>query len=282
MQPRSATTAAYPAEPGGYEFDRATAVTALAGGRFAAEIHDGWDIGGNANGGYVLAVAARAMRDASGRPDPVTVTAHFLAPAPPGEVEISTEVVKAGKRFTTVSGSLVNGGRLTLRLLAAFGDQSGAAEERLYHEDGPPALPPFEECSVRSPSNGAVDVALMDKLVVRLHPDDAGFQAGVRSGRGEMRGWFAFADGRPIDTLGLLLAADAFPPAVFNLDLPPGWVPTVELTVHVRGVPAPGPLRCRFSTRFVQGGLFEEDGEVWDSDGRLVALSRQLALIARG
>jgi len=58
-------------------------------------------------------------------------------------------------------------------------------------------------------------------------------------------------------------------------------VPTVELTVHVRGIPAPGPLQCRFSTRFVQGDSFEEDGEVWDSAGRLVALSRQLALLAR-
>jgi hypothetical protein len=68
---------------------------------------------------------------------------------------------------------------------------------------------------------------------------------------------------------------------VFNLDMPPGWVPTVELTVHVRAVPTPGPLRCVFRTRFVHGGMFEEDGEVWDSSGTLVALSRQLALLPR-
>ena len=35
-----------------------------------------------------------------------------------------------------------------------------------------------------------------------------------------MQGWFEFADGRPIDSLALLLVADAFPPPVFNIDIP--------------------------------------------------------------
>ena len=97
----------------------------------------------------------------------------------------------------------------------------------------------------------------------------------------EMAGWVSLADGRPLDPLALLLVADGLPPAVFNLDIPTGWVPTVELTVHVRAVPAPGPVRCLFRTRFIHHGMFEEDGEVWDSSGTLVALSRQLALLPR-
>jgi acyl-CoA thioesterase len=53
------------------------------------------------------------------------------------------------------------------------------------------------------------------------------------------------------------------------------------LTAHVRARPAPGWLRCVFTTRFVTGGFLEEDGELWDDTGRLVAQSRQLALIPR-
>ena len=74
----------------------------------------------------------------------------------------------------------------------------------------------------------------------------------------------------------LLLVADALPPVTFDLGLP-GWAPTIELTVHLRAKPAPGWLRVVHSTRNLAGGYFEEDAEVWDSAGRLVAQSRQLA-----
>ena len=68
---------------------------------------------------------------------------------------------------------------------------------------------------------------------------------------------------------------------LLRFEVPVAWAPTLELTVHVRGVPAAGPLRCRFRNRFMQNGLFEEDGEIWDSRGAIVAQSRQLALIPR-
>jgi hypothetical protein len=61
-----------------------------------------------------------------------------------------------------------------------------------------------------------------------------------------------------------------------------GWAPTLELTAHVRAKPAPGWLRVRVSTRNFAGGLLEEDAEVWDSRGRLVAQSRQLARAPKG
>jgi len=264
-----------------YEFDRATAVRDAGDGVFDVDALDGWDIGGNANGGYVLALAANALRAASGRAHPLTVTAHYLTPVKPGPIEVRTSVLKVGRRLTTVTGSAWRGDQQLVQLLGGFGDLDEGTSGS-HHLDGePPSLPPPSECVARGDISGHVPVPLMKRLNVSLHPDDAGLQVERPSGVGLVRGWFEFADGRPVDTLALLLAADAFPPAVFNLGLPRGWVPTVELTVHVRGVPAPGPLRCQFRTRFVTGGALEEDSEVWDSAGQLVAISRQYGLLAR-
>lgn len=121
----------------------------------------------------------------------------------------------------------------------------------------------------------------MSQVEVRLHPDDARFVDGEPAGEARMRGWFRLRDGEDGGPLALLCAVDAFPPTVFNAHVPIGWTPTMELTVHVRARPAPGWLACSFRTRFVAGGLLEVDGEIWDGSGRLVAQSRQLALVPR-
>ena len=94
------------------------------------------------------------------------------------------------------------------------------------------------------------------------------------------RGGCGWPTAREPDPLLLLLAVDALPPVTFDLGLL-GWTPTLELTVHVRAVPAPGWLRVGASTRNVAGGFLEEDAEVWDSADRLVAQSRQLARAPR-
>ena len=79
----------------------------------------------------------------------------------------------------------------------------------------------------------------------------------------------------------IALAVDGLPPVVFGLGAT-GWAPTVELTWHMRAVPAPGPLRVATRCRHVSGGWFDEEAEVWDSADRLVAQSRQLARVGRG
>ena len=49
-------------------FSVATAVAPMGDGRFHAAVADGWDINGNANGGYLLAVVGRAMARPRGGP----------------------------------------------------------------------------------------------------------------------------------------------------------------------------------------------------------------------
>ena len=172
-------------------------------------IADGWDIGGNANGGYLLALATSHMRAVSGRPDPISVTAHYLAPGSPGPVQVDATVVKAGKRFTTCARTMHRDGKPMLQVLGSFGDVTANAGGFVHDSLVPVAMPPIEECVRRAPSQSGVEVPMMDRLDVRLRPADVGFASGHRVGQAEVAGWFAFADGQPLDTLALLLVCDA-------------------------------------------------------------------------
>ena len=274
-----------------FEFDIATRLRATSAstdsaahglGTFEGALHPGWDINGNANGGYLMALAAGAMRQASGRPDPISVTAHYLAPGPVGPISVSTAVAKTGRQLVTMTASVHQADRELLRVLGSFGDVAAMSGGFTHTTLSAPDLPPREQCVRHTSDGGVVRAALAERLHTWFRPEHAPFRSGPKPGVAMIEGWTAFADGRPFDTLSLLLVADAFPPAVFNVDMPAGWVPTIELTVHVRGIPGPGALMCRFRSEIVQNGFLQEDGDVWDSAGNLVAQSRQLALIPRG
>lgn len=259
-------------------FAEATGVAPTGvGGEFTAEIAEGWDIVGNANGGYLLAIAARALSATTGRPDPVSITAHYLAPGRPGPLRIETATIKQGRRFTTAVATLFAGDRPVVTALGAIGELTDSGPAQLI-DSAPPDLPPVEQCE-QGTIGDPFRPAFMNQIDLRLHPEDSGFMTGAPSGSARMRGWFRLRDGEEMDPITLTCAVDAFPPTIFNTNLPVAWTPTVELTVHVRARPAPGWLACSFSTRFITGGFLEADSEVWDVTGALVAQSRQLALV---
>jgi hypothetical protein len=224
-------------------------------------------------------VAGRTLRAATGRPDPVTITGHYLAPAAPGPVDISTEVLKRGRRFTTARATLVGSDRPVLEVLGTVGEL-GDHTDVLLADGGPPILPPPEEC-VRIRATESFPPPFAAHVDTRVHPEDSTFLEGRPSGRARMRAWLRFPAGEAIDSVGLLCLVDAMPPAIFNAAFPIAWTPTIELTAHLRGRPVPGWLRSTASTRFVSDGLLEVDVEIWDSTDRLVAQARQLALVPR-
>ena len=260
-------------------FASATAVSHVMGDVYQSFVKEGWDIFGAANGGYLMAIAARAMAETAERPNPVTITAHYLSPAGPGPVTIDTDLIKQGRRFATVQARLNDPERPLVALQGTFGALEPSSTLKRF-EAGPPDLPPPEDCVSAEPTD-TFPPPIVGKVDVRLHPDDVPFISDAPK-EPRMRGWFRLRDDEPIDTFALLLAVDGFPPAIFNANHPPAWTPTVELTTHVRAVPVKdGWLACTFTSRFITGGFLEEDGEVWDATGRLIAQSRQLALLPK-
>ena len=258
-------------------FAAASAVTPLGDGRYAGDVQPGWDIAGNTDGGYLLAIAARAVTDATAKPDPVTITAHYLAPGRAGAVTIDVDVARSGKRHATGAFRLASADALHLVGVCTTTDL-GATSGPVLVDAAPPDLPPPDDCPLSVPAD-PFPPPFVGQVEMRLHPDDIPFRSGDTSGNARMRGWFRLRDGEPLDTLALVLAVDSFPPPSFKGNLRVVGTPTIELTAHLRHRPAPGWLACAFTTRNISGGYLETDGELWDSAGTLVAQSRQLQLI---
>lgn len=273
-----------------HEFDRDTAVAPLGAGRHRGLVSPGYSIGPYPNGGYLLAIAVRALAAEVAPPDPLAVSAHYVSPSVNGEpFDVEVDVVRAGRSHATAQARCSQDGAERMRVLATFGDL-GRLEGPTVELGSPPDLPPLEAClggprrdggRQNAPMPNGLVAAIRDRWDARLDPRTVPWLAGGEpSGRGEVAGYGRFADGREPDTLAMVLIADAFPPAVFDL-APSAWVPTLEFTVHIRARPAAGWLRCRFTTRHLRSGYLEEDGEVWDSSGVLVCQSRQLARVNR-
>jgi acyl-CoA thioesterase len=264
------------------EFDHDIAVTPAGDGVLTAEARPGWAIGGALNGGYLLSVIGNALRRATDKPDPLAVSAYYLGPTAAGPVEVRTRVLRDGGSTATLAADLVQDGDPTITALATFGRLDTLPDD-VGTTATEPDLPPIEECvrSSDAPEDFRRTAAILDRFDLRLDPASAGWAVGAPSGRGRLQGWLRLNDEREPDPIALLTVVDALPPVTFDLGRL-GWAPTMELTAHVRARPAPGWLKVAIATRNVAGGMFEEDCEVWDSAGRLVAQSRQLARQPRG
>ena len=260
------------------DFERETALDPDGDGRWTAHVSRAWNIGDNPNGGYLVALAMQAIARLGPHQDPLTITTHFLRPGTPdAPATVEAELVRTGRTITTARARLVQDDMTRIEVLAGFGDlTSPSAIDAGLSMPAPPEMPPPEQCLVRSGLEQGVDLPILGRLDTLIHPEQA--KAGS-AGTAEVSGWIRFADGRDPDSHAAVMFADAFPPSLFGLLGYIGWVPTIELTVHVRQRPAPGWVLGRFRANDLRDGRMIEDGTLWDSAGELIAQSRQIGLL---
>ncbi|MDL4821874.1 thioesterase family protein [Actinomadura opuntiae] len=260
-------------------FEAATAVRRIGEGRYAADLDGDFGFAEALNGGYLMAVLGRAAVDASPHAHPIATAATFLRPAKPGPAELVVDTRKSGRTAATALVSLVQGGRPAVEALITTGTLDAAAEPAFAGPAPAVEVPPLAECTSMLPEEGTEGFA--GQVDMRFDRSTMGWLDGTPSGRPEIRAWFRLRDEYGPDAFSLALTVDALPPVALNLGSK-GWAPTVELTWHMRAVPAPGWLAVHGTGRLLSDGWFDEEVEVWDSAGRLVAQSRQIARVGIG
>lgn len=253
-------------------------------GSAAVVLAERWNVGRNQNGGVLLATVADALAEATGHPHPLAATAHYLGAAGAGPATVRATVVKPGRTYASGVGELWQDDRERVRVVGAFGDlreraSTGPSMFPAPPPDGPPpaACDDLFDLLVAQVGERALTRSLRN-FEIRVDPD--GGWGGPAGDQPSLRGWIRLRDEETV-TPGMLLAvADGFPPSLLGR-AEMGWLPTIELTVHLFGVPPRDEpwLRAELRTRSVVGGLLDEDGELWDASGRLVARFRQMAML---
>jgi len=253
-----------------------SAVRQIEPGVFEGTVNRDWWIVFGPNGGFVAALLMRAMTTAVGDDSrvPRSLTIHYTAAPKEGTVRIRTTVERAGRSMTTVSARMTQGDRLIAIAAAAFSAPREGAFE--FDDIAAPDVPAPEDLETRDPRPELPPFARQWEVKPAIGPPP--FSGADRALEG---GWIRPLDDQPLDGALVAQLTDAWIPAVFTRLPAPNPIPTIDLTVHFRAaLPLPGDwVLVRFESRLSRDGFVEEDGELWTRDGRLLAHSRQLALL---
>jgi acyl-CoA thioesterase len=255
-------------------FEAATHAEPLGEGRYRGFMDAGWFGPPGPNGGVIAALILRAMRAEIGDPErlPRSLTLHYLRPPAAGEVEVEVTVERSGRSASTCSARMSQGGKpMTIALCVLSHDYEGMAS----WSPEPPAAPDLDE--VPELSIPGTPPPMFERLETRPVFGSPPFSGGDEAVTG---GWLRTRDGDLLGPELVALFTDAWWPAPFSRLDQPSQAPTLELTIHFRARPeAERDALVHFRSEASIDGLFDEQGEVWSRDGRLLAQSRQLALL---
>jgi acyl-CoA thioesterase len=267
-----------------------TSVEPLGDGRYRGRMDRSWWIVAGPNGGYVAAVLLRAVLAEVDDPErrPRSITLQYLRPPAEGDVQVDVTVERAGRTVTNVSARMTQEGRTLVLALASL---AAARPSPIAFDEGPglPVLDdgsavPMPEATARIPVDPERDVPMRRHYDLRWVLGDLPFSGAAGSGDGRARngGWLRPVEPEPVDEVVLLAMTDAWMPPLFSRVEAPLAVPTVDLTVHFRGLPQDPLDHCfaEFASPLARDGYLVEHGRILARDGRLLVESRQLAVVA--
>ena len=258
-------------------------------GEFDGNLNEHWTIGPKIHGGVMVALCAKAAREAyraqgGAGVHPVAVSVNFLSAPDPGPVRLVTTVRKKGRRIGLVDVELIAGQRACVHAVVTLAELEQAAEPLLADNPVTALMSPEPPADVPviGPGHPGADINNLargcDIHPVVTGPDAIGPDATGPDATGLAFKIWVRPKGDVVDELFALMCGDISMPVPYALGRR-GWAPTVQLTAYLRGLPAPGWLRVLCTATLIGQDFFDEDHTVVDSAGRIVVQTRQLALL---
>ena len=246
-------------------------------------IPEGWGQGRATFGGLIASLLYSRLKSTLGdaHNDRVlrSATISFIGAVTQGEVEFEIEVFRSGKSVTQASARLLQNGAVQAILLASFG---AARESKIIvaplHR-APDYKKPEQFTSI--PYIEGVMPEFFQQTNLRLAEGDAPFAG---SKKPDFGGWMRWNDSFPQMTLSHLLGlVDAWPPSVFPLFKGPGFASTlcwtVEFIAHSFEQSSENWWQYQVTTDVAESGYAHAEARIWDDQGKLVAISRQVTTV---
>jgi acyl-CoA thioesterase len=225
-------------------------------------------------GGYVAALLAKAVALTVPEFPLVSLTVHFVRRLGVGPAQVTADVETRGSRVAHVLSRVTQDGRTGAIALATLGNNP---QDDFVSDLPRPAAPPPDEVRRRAESTHPYMQHLDVRPTITVRPWSG-------DNEGTLAGWVRLVDPRPLDLPLLTALPDSWMPGTWARLTEPAGKVTTDLTTYFRGDISPGDdgwWFIRVRTRHVERGFADEECEVWGGDGRLLAQSRQLVLLAR-
>jgi len=243
-------------------------------------------VGNTPHGGYLLAVMNKALSKVLPHPSAINSNVYYLDRTEPKPAELHVEVIRTSRGSSMGQVRLMQNGKLTCLFSALCSD----FQYMKGHSGLETPLPeimnsvPENQFKVMNYENfkAGSTPSFIQQLEMSVHPDHAWWDRDISMDVAEARcSAFLELKGGAADTFVLSYLADILPPVVQNKYGSLGWVPTLTLTCNIRQLPKTNRLFIDGLAKDISNGYFEQDCNIWDMDGNLVATSRQLAKILK-
>jgi len=258
-----------PAHP----FDAAIALTAETPNRWRGRTsEDYWNMV-SPYGGVTAAAMMQAMLDhPERRGSPLAFTINYIAPIEAGDYVIETELVRANRSSQHWAIRLLQADRVLAQVIAICALRR---ETWSLVEAAPPEVPPAEQCAP-APNRGTSEfLQRYEFRIVRGEP----FAVNEDS---LSHVWVSDVPPRTLDFASLTALCDSFLPRIFLRR--PEFVPigTVSINIYFHaGEEAltrqgAAPLLAVAQAQAFSDGHFDHHGQIWSTDGTLLATTQQL------
>ena len=243
-------------------------------------------VGNTPHGGYLLALMNKALSSVLTHPNSINSNVYYLDRTEPKPAELHVEVIRTSRGSSMGQVRLMQNGKLTCLFSALCSD----FQYMKGHSGLETPLPeimnsvPENQFKVMNYENfkAGSTPSFIQQLEMSVHPDHAWWDRDISMDVAEARcSAFLELKGGAADTFVLSYLADILPPVVQNKYGSLGWGPTLTLTCNIRQLPKTNRLFIDGLAKDISNGYFEQDCNIWDMDGNLVATSRQLAKILK-